>query len=117
MPVGGQPTAIPSHRARLYLLDRVPIGFEWRLSLLWPKLLVVSQNWYPGWKARVNGELRPVERVNGTLMGVQVAPGASRVEFVYRPTAIPLGVGDGLGSIRESWGSASSSSRNRIPDH
>jgi hypothetical protein len=51
-----------------------------------PKLLIVSQNWYPGWKARVNGKWRPVERVNGMLMGVPVDAGASQVEFSYRPT-------------------------------
>ena len=51
-----------------------------------PKLLVVSQNWYPGWKARINGEPRPVERVNGTLIGVQVDAGASKAEFTHRPT-------------------------------
>jgi len=51
-----------------------------------PKLLIVSQNWYPGWTARVNGLRRPVERVNGTLMGVLVGAGVSQVEFRYRPT-------------------------------
>jgi uncharacterized membrane protein YfhO len=51
-----------------------------------PRLLIVSHNWYPGWRALVNGKLRPVERVNGTLMGVPVDAGASQVEFSYRPT-------------------------------
>jgi len=51
-----------------------------------PRLLIVSQNWYPGWKARVNGQPQPVERVNGMLMGVPVGAGASQVEFSYRPT-------------------------------
>jgi membrane protein YfhO len=58
-----------------------------------PRLLVVSQNWYPGWKAWINGESRPVERVNGTLMGVQVEAGASQAEFIYRPTGFIWALG------------------------
>jgi len=59
----------------------------------------VSQNWYPGWKARINGESRPVERVNGTLMGVQVDAGASEVEFLYRPTGFLWALGMTLAAL------------------
>ena len=48
-------------------------------------LLVVSENWYPGWTAKVNGTPQPVMRANGALMGVFLNPGASKVEFNFRP--------------------------------
>ncbi len=48
-------------------------------------LLVVSENWYPGRRARVNGIPQPVMRANGALMGVFLSPGDSKVEFRFRP--------------------------------
>jgi hypothetical protein len=35
-----------------------------------PGWLVLSEVWYPGWQATVNGIAQPVERVNGLLRGV-----------------------------------------------
>ncbi|MCI0628414.1 MAG: YfhO family protein [Acidobacteria bacterium] len=63
-----------------------PNRFRVKTTVALPKLLVVSQNWYPGWKARVNGERRKVERVNGALMGVWLEAGQSEIELSYRPT-------------------------------
>jgi hypothetical protein len=55
--------------------------------------LVVSQNWYPGWKAWVDGRLNPIERMNGALLGVFLEPGKHRVEFSYRPTGFYWAIG------------------------
>jgi hypothetical protein len=85
--VASQPaSAGPIDRGSAVFTQESPNRFRVEIHSLTPKLLVVSQNWYPGWKARINGESRPVERVNGTLMGVQVGAGASQAEFTYRPT-------------------------------
>lgn len=51
-----------------------------------PAFLVVSQTWYPGWTATVNGTPRPIKRAYGVLMGVSVDSGISKVQFTYRPT-------------------------------
>ena len=51
-----------------------------------PTFLVVSQNWYPGWTATVNGAPRPIKRTYGVLMGIFVDSGTSEVQFTYRPT-------------------------------
>ena len=59
-----------------------PNRFRVKATCASPKLLVVNQNWYPGWKAFVNGQSRKVERVNGALMGVQVEAGQSEIEFI-----------------------------------
>ena len=48
--------------------------------------LVISQTWYPGWRAAVNGQPQQVVALNGILMGVGIGSGTSNVEFVYRPT-------------------------------
>ena len=47
--------------------------------------LVISENWYPGWIATVNGTATPVQTANGTLRAVAVPAGASSIEMLYRP--------------------------------
>jgi hypothetical protein len=54
-------------------------------------LLVVSQAWFPGWHAWVDGEEAQVLRVNGIVQGVPVAAGVHRVELVYRAPGLRLG--------------------------
>lgn len=48
-----------------------------------PALLVVADNWYPAWKAKVGGEPAPVLRANHTLRAVPVPAGAYEVEVYY----------------------------------
>jgi len=45
--------------------------------------LVVSENYYPGWTARVDGTLAPVGRVDFTLIGVPLPAGAQQVELQF----------------------------------
>jgi hypothetical protein len=52
-------------------------------------LLVVSQPFYPGWRATVDGEPVPIYRANYLLQGVQVQAGSRRVELNYRPSSLP----------------------------
>jgi Bacterial membrane protein YfhO len=60
-----------------------------------PMLLVVSNRFHPGWRARVDGEERPVLRVNGALQGIPIPQGKHRATLAYRPTnfSILLAVG------------------------
>ncbi|MCY3808845.1 MAG: hypothetical protein OXG58_05385 [Gemmatimonadetes bacterium] len=46
---------------------------ELRVSTTGPALLVVSENWFPGWVAEVNGEPADVHRANLTLQAVRIA--------------------------------------------
>ena len=45
--------------------------------------LIVSENWYPGWNARVDGREVPVARTDYTLIGVPLTEGARRVELSF----------------------------------
>ena len=54
--------------------------------------LVVSELWYPGWQATVNGSPRPVARVNGLLRGLSLPqPGVYHVSLEYRPRSVIWG--------------------------
>ena len=48
-----------------------------------PALLVVADNWFPAWRARVDGEDAPVLRAYHTLRAVPVPAGTHTVEMVY----------------------------------
>jgi uncharacterized membrane protein YfhO len=50
-------------------------------------LLVLTDSWFPGWKATVDGHAAPIERVDYLIRGVAVPAGAHRVEFSYAPAS------------------------------
>jgi hypothetical protein len=51
-------------------------------------LLVVSQPFYPGWQARVEGVEVPVRRVDYLLQGIPIGPGPQRVELTFRVSTL-----------------------------
>ncbi len=56
-----------------------------------PGWLVISQAWYPGWKARVDGIERPFVRANFAFGAVKLEAGTSRVELDYEPKSVIVG--------------------------
>jgi hypothetical protein len=57
-----------------------------------PGWLVLSEIWYPGWQASVNGQAQPVERVNGLLRGVYLAEaGHFDISLSYMPQSLRWG--------------------------
>lgn len=57
-----------------------------------PGWLVLSEIWYPGWQATVNGVSRPIERANGLLRAVYLEkPGLHRIVLSYRPATVVWG--------------------------
>jgi len=57
-----------------------------------PGLLIVLDNWYPEWKATVNGRDVPVLRANHTFRAIPVAAGEQTVELRYEPARLRTGV-------------------------
>ena len=49
-----------------------------------PSYVVIAENWYLDWRARVDGAATPVLRGDEALITVQVPAGARRVELVYQ---------------------------------
>jgi len=52
-----------------------------------PGFLVLSEVWYPGWRARVNDMEVRVIPANGALRAVPIPAGAAAVELTYAPRA------------------------------
>ena len=68
-------------------------------------LLVLTQAWAPGWRARVGGHAAEVRRVGGVVQGVMVNAGATHVELVYRPVAdfVGLAISGGTALLLAAW--------------
>jgi hypothetical protein len=80
---GGQYTAEVTH----YAPDRI------RIEARSPEsgMLVLSEIWYPGWRATVDGEDRPVQPVAGILRGVSLTQGTHQIELIYDPASVRWG--------------------------
>ena len=55
-------------------------------------LVVVSETWAPGWRAFVDGAERPVELLDGTLLGVAVPPRGRAVTLRYEEPLATTGL-------------------------
>ena len=56
------------------------------------RFLVVSEMFYPGWRAYIDDTATPIFRTNYLFRGVVVPAGRHVVRFVYRPASIVVGV-------------------------
>lgn len=57
-----------------------------------PGWLVVSEIYYAGWKAYVDGQETPISRADLALRAVQLDTGHYTVEFVYDPASVRYGL-------------------------
>jgi Bacterial membrane protein YfhO len=56
------------------------------------RILVLSDVYYPGWVATIDGVNAPIHRVNHSFRGVSLPAGAHIVTFNYRPASFRYGV-------------------------
>ncbi len=61
--------------------------------------LVVAENWFPDWRATVDGKAAPVLRGDWTLLTVPIPAGARTVELAFRSPAYALGRGVSVASV------------------
>ncbi len=53
--------------------------------------LVVSENYYPGWRATVDGKSARLGRADLTLIGVELPAGAKSVELTFESASYQVG--------------------------
>ena len=54
-------------------------------------LVVLSDTWFPGWKAFVDGEEVEIIRTNCAMRGVLVEPGNHEIKMIYKPESVRIG--------------------------
>jgi hypothetical protein len=64
-----------------------------------PGLLVLSDAYYPGWKAYVDGKQTPIYATDVALRSVFLPAGEHSVEFTYSPASFKLGAAVSIASL------------------
>lgn len=62
------------------------------VSTPYRRFLVVSEPWFPGWQATIDGVPTPIYRADYVLRGVVVPTGQHTVVMRYRPTSVTIGL-------------------------
>lgn len=62
-------------------------------------LLFMSESFYPGWKAFVDGKQEEILRANFVFRAIPMGPGSHRVEVVYEPLSFKIGLSVSLFTI------------------
>lgn len=90
--VGSKPDLSPCTGADkvTYIDDRTQ-SLQVNVEMACTGLLVVSDNWYPGWKAEVDGKSVDILKVNTVIRGVIVPAGKHVVTMEYRPFSVYFG--------------------------
>jgi len=74
---------------RLLRRDTQSLEIEARMAC--KGMVVMSENYFPGWRATVDGKPAPIHEVYTALRGVVVEQGLHRIRLDYRPPSVGLG--------------------------
>lgn len=55
-------------------------------------LLVMSEVYYPGWQAYVDGEKTKIFRANYVFRAISLGPGKHKIKFIYSPFSVKFGL-------------------------
>jgi hypothetical protein len=69
-----------------------PNRFEIEIEPGRRNLLVVSETYHPGWRARIDGRPAPVLRANHAFLGIPLPADGRRVEVAFEPFSFRIGV-------------------------
>jgi hypothetical protein len=72
--------------------EEVPLRLRLRVRAPAGGWLVVTDTWYPGWEASIDGAPVPLEAANIRFRAVRVPPGEHVVEMRYRPASVRWGL-------------------------
>ena len=93
LPAGREQEPAPGFRGgcsrRTGLFDRVDL----QCTLSHEGHVVLSDTWDPGWSATIDGKPAAVLRANFGFRAVATPAGSHRIEMIYRPRALLLGLG------------------------
>ncbi len=88
------PAAVPDLcRGTATIEEEVPTRIIVSVRMETAGLVVLSDQWHPGWKAYLDQRRVPILRANHALRGVIVPEGSHRLEFRYEPASYALGCG------------------------
>jgi len=81
-----------SFRGSVRFIDYQTNSISLKAQLNKARFLVISDNYFPGWRAYVDGLERPLLRVDYTLRGLLLDAGEHDISLVYWPLSFVIGV-------------------------
>jgi hypothetical protein len=78
-------------KSDIRLVEKSVNGYTFHIQTSRPSVLVLSQIYYPGWKAAIDGTEVPVYAVDYALSGILASEGDHRVRFFFRPLSFRIG--------------------------
>ncbi|WP_448603604.1 YfhO family protein [Thermoleptolyngbya sp.] len=81
----------PGHRATVLKMADTQIEVQTQTAV--PAFLVLSDVYYPGWQATIDGKPTRIFRTNYIQRGVKVPAGDHVVRFEFHPSSFKIGVG------------------------
>jgi|GEM_PF-283833 len=90
-PEGWQPVPDTSSPGEVFITKYEPNSIEISANLNKPAVLVLSENWYPYYRAWVDGEERKVYRADYTLRAVPLDAGRHEIEFRFKSPYMKAG--------------------------
>ncbi len=100
LPASFPPTGVTATEA-LDLLDwqrSTPNDLRLRVRAPGAGYLLIVQNYYPGWRAWVDGQLTPLFRADGVFQAVALDAGIHDVKLRFQPTAWPVALAASVGT-------------------
>jgi hypothetical protein len=82
----------PSWQESAHITHYAPERVEIAVELSAPGYLVLTDAWYPGWEATVDGELVEVRRVDLLFRAVAIDEGTHQVVLTFRPASLRTGI-------------------------
>ncbi|MGD0999912.1 MAG: YfhO family protein [Candidatus Brocadiia bacterium] len=109
------PPASPATGARTLagILEDAPDDVAVTAALEKPGWLVLRDNYFPGWKAEVDGAPARILRADYAFRAVALSAGSHRVVFRYRPGSFSWGIGLSLAALATAVGIAFTGLRKR----
>jgi len=89
------PTNFPSVRPGLEKVEWVSRGtddFQLKVDAVRKSVLLISQIYYPGWNAYVDGAEVAVFRANYALSAINLSPGSHDIRFSFEPVTFRVGL-------------------------
>jgi hypothetical protein len=83
-------------RGSVRFTDYQPNSVSLQAQLSQARFLIISDNYFPGWRAFVDGVERPLLRVDYTLRGLLLDAGDHDITLVFWPRSFVVGVGISL---------------------
>ncbi|MGH7442301.1 MAG: hypothetical protein ACREKE_06475, partial [bacterium] len=84
LPIGTGPDLEgPAPKGNIQWLARTPQSSSLLVSTDRDSILVLSNSWYPSWKADVDGRSSPVLKADGGLQALRLGPGLHRIQFHF----------------------------------